>query len=181
MTSANVISDYSYKCDPYAGPGYFLVGDAASFLDPIFSTGVALGMAGAIETARLIEEIDAGKTTPKTARRQYKRFIDGSSKHLFSLVHSYYDHGFRELMMNGSGPAQMHRAVISLLAGHVFPRPAWKLVWRLRYMQLCSKLQRVIPLVKRHKRYSLFEAEARPIGATADRPRVVEPAEAVVN
>jgi len=181
MASANVISDYSYKCDPYAGPGYFLVGDAASFLDPIFSTGVALGMAGAIETARLIEEIDAGKTTPKSAHRQYKRFIDGSSKHLFSLVHSYYDHGFRELMMNGSGPAQMHRAVISLLAGHVFPRPAWKLVWRLRYMQLCSKLQRVIPLVKRHKRYSLFEAEARPIGATADRPRVVEPAEAVVN
>ena len=181
MTSSNVISDYSYKCDPYAGPGYFLVGDAASFLDPIFSTGVALGMAGAIETARLIVDIDAGKTSPESARKQYKRFIDGSSKHLFSLVHSYYDHHFRELMMNGSGPAEMQRAVISLLAGHVFPKPAWRLVWRLRYMQLCAKLQRVIPLVKRHRPYSLFEAEPQPIGASAPEPAADVAAEFALN
>ena len=32
----HTIADFSYYCRPYAGPGYFLVGDAAFFLDPIF-------------------------------------------------------------------------------------------------------------------------------------------------
>ena len=173
MTSSNMISDYSYRCRPYAGPGYFLVGDAAAFLDPIFSTGVAMGMAGAMQAAELIQEVDAGQTTPDAAYKRYTRFLDGSSKHLFSLVNSYYEHRFRELMMNGKGPAQMERAVVSLLAGHVFPKPAWKLVWRLRYMQLCAKLQRVLPLVPRHQRYSIFDAEPQPIGQTepADTPQ----------
>lgn len=177
MTSNNMISDYSYRCRPYAGPGYFLVGDAAAFLDPIFSTGVAMGMAGAMQAAKLIQEVDAGKTEPAIARKQYTRFLDGSSKHLFSLVNSFYDHRFRELMMNGQGPAQMERAVVSLLAGHVFPRPAWKLVWRFRFMQLCAQLQRVLPMVPRHKPYSLFDATSQPIEqASTDQARTQEPA-----
>src|SRR5205085_7817820 len=28
-----VAADFSYTCRPYAGPGYFLAGDAAAFLD----------------------------------------------------------------------------------------------------------------------------------------------------
>ena len=30
-----VLADFSYTCSPHAGPGYFLVGDAGCFLDPI--------------------------------------------------------------------------------------------------------------------------------------------------
>ena len=44
---AGVTADFSYACRPYAGPGYFLLGDAATFLDPIFSTGVCLAMMAA--------------------------------------------------------------------------------------------------------------------------------------
>lgn len=155
----NTISDYSYRCKPYAGPGYFLLGDAAHFLDPIFSTGVAFGMYGGLEAARLVNAIDAGSTAPDKAYRQYTQRVESSSKHLFQLVHRYYDHGFRELMMNGHGPLQMHRSVISLLAGHVFPRPAWKVAWRFKAMQACAYLQRKLPLVPRHNRFSLFKSE----------------------
>jgi flavin-dependent dehydrogenase len=38
------IQDYSYRSTQVAGPGYFLIGDAAGFIDPIFSVGVILGM-----------------------------------------------------------------------------------------------------------------------------------------
>ncbi|HET6373610.1 MAG TPA: tryptophan 7-halogenase, partial [Candidatus Polarisedimenticolia bacterium] len=37
-------SDYSYECRGIAGDGYLLLGDAAAFIDPIFSTGVWLAM-----------------------------------------------------------------------------------------------------------------------------------------
>ena len=42
--SLHVIRDYSYRSTEVAGPGYFLIGDAAAFVDPIFSVGIVLGM-----------------------------------------------------------------------------------------------------------------------------------------
>ncbi len=36
------IRDYSYATERIAGPGFFIVGDAAAFVDPIFSLGVVL-------------------------------------------------------------------------------------------------------------------------------------------
>lgn len=38
------IQDYSYRSKQVAGPGFFLIGDAAGFIDPIFSVGCILGM-----------------------------------------------------------------------------------------------------------------------------------------
>lgn len=32
--------DWSYACRRFGGPGYLLTGDAAAFVDPLFSTGV---------------------------------------------------------------------------------------------------------------------------------------------
>lgn len=42
--SFHVIRDYSYRPIRLAGPGFFLIGDAAAFVDPIFSVGVPIGM-----------------------------------------------------------------------------------------------------------------------------------------
>jgi FAD-dependent halogenase len=40
----NIVRDWAYTCDNAAGPGYYLAGDAAAFLDPLLSTGVSLAM-----------------------------------------------------------------------------------------------------------------------------------------
>jgi flavin-dependent dehydrogenase len=53
--SVRVVRDYSYSVKRVAGPGYFLVGDAAGFVDPIFSIGVVLGMYGAQAAAWAID------------------------------------------------------------------------------------------------------------------------------
>jgi FADH2 O2-dependent halogenase len=39
--------DYSYKMSKFVGDGYMLIGDAARFVDPIFSSGVSVAMHGA--------------------------------------------------------------------------------------------------------------------------------------
>nr|WP_052477641.1 NAD(P)/FAD-dependent oxidoreductase [Kibdelosporangium sp. MJ126-NF4] len=46
--------DYSYFAANYAGPGYRLVGDAAGFIDPLFSTGVHMACMGALSAAATI-------------------------------------------------------------------------------------------------------------------------------
>jgi flavin-dependent dehydrogenase len=42
--SFRVVRDFSYWSTQLTGPGYFLVGDAAAFVDPIFSQGVPVAM-----------------------------------------------------------------------------------------------------------------------------------------
>lgn len=53
--SVRVIRDYSYRATRVSGPGFFLVGDAAGFIDPIFSIGVVLGMYSASAAAWAID------------------------------------------------------------------------------------------------------------------------------
>lgn len=156
----NSVSDYSYSCAPFAGPGYFLVGDAATFLDPVFSTGIFLGMEGGREAARQIDALLHGKTTPGRAQKRYTRFLRTGTKHFFRLIRAYYNPQFRDLFLNGEGPLEMHRAVIAVLAGQVFPRPTWAVRWRMRVFYACIWAQRWVPLVPRRAGFSLLAVDA---------------------
>jgi flavin-dependent dehydrogenase len=152
----HVLADFSYRCAPCAGPGYFLVGDAATFIDPIFSTGVCMGMMSGAEAARAIIAAVKEGQEPARLRRRYIRFVNESSAMFFRLVDLYYDHSFRELFLNGQGPLQVHRAAMSILSGYVFPRPAWALRWRFWLLGVFAWINRFIPLVPRRERFSLF-------------------------
>lgn len=139
-----------------------MVGDAACFQDPIFSTGVTLAMASGIEAAGLVSAILKQSRKPAAARRQYIRFIEASTGIFFRLIRGSYRHSFRELFLNGSGPLQMHSAVISILAGNVFPKPVWALRWRMRLFELCVIINRHFPLVTRRREFSLLKNEPVP-------------------
>jgi flavin-dependent dehydrogenase len=163
-----ILSDFSYTCAPHAGPGFFMIGDAGCFLDPIFSTGVTLAMMGAVEAAKQTIAVLKGETNSETASRAYQRFVSGSTSVFWGLIKSYYNHSFRELFMNGQGPLQVHNAVISILAGQVFPKPPWALRWRLWFFHLCVQLQKFVPLCPRRRVFSLVETAAelpRSLGA----------------
>jgi flavin-dependent dehydrogenase len=174
--SANngVIADFSYRCTPYAGPGYFLVGDAATFVDPIFSTGVCLAMMSAVFAAEEIAGL-LGGAKAKPARRRYIRYIEGSSTAFFRIVDLFYDPAFRDLFMSGEGPLEIHRAIISLLAGEVFPRPAFSVRWRLRLFDFFCFAQRRYPFQPRRERWSLLARAV--VGAKGERAAAAAPAE----
>jgi flavin-dependent dehydrogenase len=164
-----VISDFSYTCKPFAGDGYFMVGDAGCFLDPIFSTGVTLAMMGAREAAKHAAAILNGTTLPTRARREYIDFVTGSTRVFWRLIRNYYTHSFRELFLNGTGPMHVHGAIISLLAGHVFPRPPFALRWRLCLFDFFRIVNNYVPLVRRRKPFSLLEQQPQ------DLPLIHEP------
>lgn len=163
-----VLADFSYTCGEPAGPGYFLVGDAGSFLDPIFSTGVTLAMIGGQEAARRAVAVLRNEQLPSAARAQYVRMIRDSTGVFWSLIRAYYKHSFRELFMNGTGPHQVHKAVISILAGQVFPRPVWALRWRLKLFLFYVWLQQHVPLVPRRRPFSLLKAGPAPSPSQAE-------------
>ena len=162
-----VLADFSYTCAPYAGPGYFLIGDAGCFLDPIFSTGVTLAMIGANEAAKLAAAILKKEISPEIAQAKYRKFVTGSTGIFWRLIRNYYRHTFRELFMNGTGPMQVHKAVISILAGQVFPKPIWALRWRLRLFELCMWMQQYVSMVPRYPVFSLLDQKSEQLSTPA--------------
>jgi flavin-dependent dehydrogenase len=157
-----VSADFSYTCRPFAGPGYFMVGDAATFVDPIFSTGVTLGMMTACEAIETIAAIDAGTLGRARARRRYRRYVEAGSSSFFRLVRGFYQHTFRELFLQNLGPFRLHSAVNSVLTGNVFPRLTWAQWWRMALFDVVMVVQRRVSLVPRRSGWSLLQAAPTP-------------------
>jgi flavin-dependent dehydrogenase len=155
-----VTSDFSYRCRPMVGRGYFLLGDAATFMDPVFSTGVCLGMMHGKHIGELLPEVLAGRLDPRAARQQYVDASEKPTRYFTHMIDLYYQHAFRELFLSGQGPLGMHRAVLSLLAGHVFPKPSWSVRWRCHLFDWCVRVQRHVALGPRRERFSMLSTEA---------------------
>ena len=161
-----VVADFTYTCAPFFGPGHFLVGDAAFFLDPIFSTGVTLAMIGGRAAAGHAADVLAGRTTMRRAGRAYTRLVRQSSGPLAGMIRRFYRHEFRELLLADGSPLRVRQAVISVLAGQVFPRPAWALRWRLAAFRAMIPVQRRVAIVPRHDRWSVADADPEALGET---------------
>jgi flavin-dependent dehydrogenase len=74
-----VEKDFSYSASMYAGDRWILAGDAGSFLDPVFSTGVSIAMESGIEAAAELHRAMAkndfsASSFAAFSRRQRKRF-----------------------------------------------------------------------------------------------------------
>ncbi len=67
-----VRKDYSYHNSAFWRPGMLLVGDAACFVDPVFSSGVHLATYGALLAARSVNSVLAGLVSEKAAMREFE-------------------------------------------------------------------------------------------------------------
>ena len=112
-----------------------------------------------MDAGRYTAGILNGTMRPAKARRTYCNMVRDSTAIFWRIIKNYYRHPFRELFLNGRGPLQVHRATYSLLAGHVFPRPAWALRWRMQFFWLCMFLQRRLPLVPFRKPCRLLDEQ----------------------
>ncbi len=158
-----VMSDYSYQCWPHAGDGYFMIGDAACFLDPIFSTGVTFAMMSASHAAKDVIAMLQGTLSHEVAYRRHCQYIKRGAAPFWRLIQSYYTHSFRELFMSGGGPWQIPRAIISLLAAEVFPDVPWKLRWRHSAFHFFVRCQRYWAVAPRRPRFHLLNELANPL------------------
>jgi flavin-dependent dehydrogenase len=81
------IRDWSYVCSRFSGPGFLLVGDAAAFVDPLWSTGVFLAMRGAHLAAQVLGPILDG--TAAETEEELLTAYEGTYKDFLSVVLSF--------------------------------------------------------------------------------------------
>jgi len=86
-----VIRDYSYCSDRFFGPGYLLAGDAACFLDPVFSTGVHLACLSGYLAAQTLETIVGGNDS-NVALAAYDGRYRAAFERYRRFLYFFYDH-----------------------------------------------------------------------------------------
>lgn len=75
--SVRSIRDYSSRSEQLSGPGFLLAGDAAGFVDPIFSVGVVLGMYTGAAAAWAADRIIKRPETAESVRKIYDNQVEG--------------------------------------------------------------------------------------------------------
>jgi FAD-dependent halogenase len=83
--------DYSYANTKFWRPGMVLVGDAACFVDPVFSSGVHLATYGALLAARSINSVLAREVDEDTAFREFEYRYRREYGVFYEFLVSFYD------------------------------------------------------------------------------------------
>jgi 2-polyprenyl-6-methoxyphenol hydroxylase-like FAD-dependent oxidoreductase len=97
------------------------VGDAAAFLDPIFSTGVLLAMQAGLEAA---DALHAGLIAGDLSSQHfadYEQRVRRRYHHFRRFAVGFYDQDFRALWFARSPRRGIFRAILSVLAGNWRP------------------------------------------------------------
>ncbi len=134
LKSATLVSDdvhteqdYSYMADSISGPGYFLVGDAACFIDPLLSTGVHLATHGSILAAASLASLIRGEVTQEQALAFYEHSYRHAYLRLMVIVSGLYQQyngkesyfwQAQQLSHNDhSDPSALHEAFLFVVSG----------------------------------------------------------------
>ncbi|HZP41609.1 MAG TPA: NAD(P)/FAD-dependent oxidoreductase [Candidatus Binatia bacterium] len=87
-----VIRDYSYDSTRFGGPGWLLAGDAACFIDPVFSTGVHLACLAGFLGSRAVDAILRGTAAEADALARYEAAYRGAFERYLRFLYFFYDH-----------------------------------------------------------------------------------------
>jgi hypothetical protein len=85
-----VFQDYSYAARNFAGPGFMLVGDAAGFIDPFFSTGIHMACLSALSAAAAICGARRGDVTEEEALAYHEKLVRRAYLRLMMAVAGVY-------------------------------------------------------------------------------------------
>ncbi len=125
ISKVHAISDYSSSSAALRGDGYVLVGDAATFLDPVFSTGVFLAMAMGEKAGDAIDRaLTRHERVDKSDLARYERESKKLVARFRRFVYGFYDPVFFEAFCSEDPPEVMRKAVTTVLAGGVERVPA---------------------------------------------------------
>ena len=116
------IGNFSYRNARPFGPRYACVGDAACFIDPVFSSGVSLALQGASQIGRaLAEALEKGEEANPRLMAGIEGRLEQGYATFAALVYRFYNTRFVDNMIFGAPDDGEYRAgVVSVLAGDVY-------------------------------------------------------------
>ena len=110
--------DFSYRVSQLVGENFALVGDAAGFLDPIFSTGVMIAMTSASRVAdAVVDKLERGSMR---ALRMYETKTQTAIDRYLRFIRNFYRREFLEMLLHPEPARPIYMAIVRVLGGNVF-------------------------------------------------------------
>ncbi|MEO8366246.1 MAG: NAD(P)/FAD-dependent oxidoreductase [Pseudoxanthomonas sp.] len=120
VAPVHATGNYSYTCARMHGPGWVMVGDAYAFIDPVFSSGVYLGMNSAEHAAEVVDGALRDPASELRLQRAMEKRLKRGLKHFSWFIYRFNTPVMERLFANPRNVFQVEQAVISMLAGDVF-------------------------------------------------------------
>jgi flavin-dependent dehydrogenase len=134
IAPVHVTGNYSYSCSRMHGPGWVMVGDAYAFLDPVFSSGVYLGMNSAEHACGVVDGALRDPASETALQAAMAKRLTRGLKHFSWFIYRFTTPVMQQLFASPRNDWQVEQAVISMLAGDVFDNRA--VLRRLRLFRL---------------------------------------------
>ncbi len=117
-TPARTIGGYSANVKTLYGPNFALLGNAAEFLDPVFSSGVTIAMRSASMAAKVLDRQLQGEAVDWEAEfsKPLKRGVDTFR----AYVEGWYEGTFQDVIFYQDGTEEIRRMICAILAGYAW-------------------------------------------------------------
>lgn len=153
VTPTYASADFSYRQRRLTGERWMLAGDAAGFIDPVFSSGVFLALLAGEQCADILDVVlDHPGKAPRLFAR-YEKLLRRVMKGYLRFVDAWYSKEFIEVFLYPQDVLQIPPAVNAVLGGNISGSFAirWRMaafyfiVWLQRYLPLCPRRSLVPP------------------------------------
>jgi flavin-dependent dehydrogenase len=129
IEAVHPLADFSYRLRRFYGPGWVTVGDAACFLDPVFSSGVHVALTTATRAADdLVALLRKKGRLDEGDLAGYERFTRRGLDRFRRYILGYYDPAFVGIFATEPPFEAVRAAVVSALAGGVFHQSLYQRV-----------------------------------------------------
>jgi flavin-dependent dehydrogenase len=119
VSPVTATGNYSYSAERAAGPHYLMLGDAYTFIDPVFSTGVLFAMQSAFIGATTVETCLDSAPRAASALKAFDSAMRRGPGVFSWFIYRMTAPTLRDLFMNPRLP-RLQEAVLSVLAGDIF-------------------------------------------------------------
>jgi flavin-dependent dehydrogenase len=134
------IAGYACSVKTVFGPQFALVGNATEFLDPVFSSGVAL----ALESAQRVSQVLTCHLRGETVdwQREYADHIMHGINTFRSYVSAWYDDKLPEIFFAPRRDPEIMKQICSVLAGYVWDKSNLYVTQADRALSLLARISR---------------------------------------
>ena len=117
-TSTRQITAYSSKAEPLCTSEYVLLGNAAEFLDPVFSSGVTIALRSASKAVELLDRQLRGRAVDW--QREFAQPLGKGVDTFRAFVNAWYDGRLQDIIFYQGKSPEIRRMICSILAGYAW-------------------------------------------------------------
>ncbi len=112
------IAGFAANVSTLHGPGFALLGNAAEFLDPVFSSGVTIALQSAKLAAETLDRRFKGEAVDW--QRDFSEPLMFGVETFRTFVRAWYDATFQDVIFHPNKSPEIYRMICSVLGGYVW-------------------------------------------------------------